>query len=84
MTPNDDEKLLPFDLTAKEQEVLYWLGQGLNNTEIGEKLIISSKTVKNHVSSILAKLGAKNRTAAVVIAWRTGFVDCFEEKVKNE
>jgi NarL family two-component system response regulator LiaR len=56
------------DLTLREREVLSLMILGLNNREIAEKLIISSSTVKNHVSSILSKLGTNSRTQAVALA----------------
>ncbi|MBX3081981.1 MAG: response regulator transcription factor [Anaerolineae bacterium] len=56
------------DLTEREREVLMLMVEGLNNREIGEKLVISSSTVKNHVSSILDKLGTTSRTQAVALA----------------
>ena len=56
------------DLTERELEVLALMIEGLNNREIGERLYISSSTVKNHVSSILSKLGTTSRTQAVALA----------------
>ncbi len=56
------------DLTAREREVLALMIEGLNNREIGEQLVISSSTVKNHVSSILGKLNTTSRTQAVALA----------------
>jgi DNA-binding NarL/FixJ family response regulator len=55
------------DLTPREQEVLQLLAAGLANKEIANRLVISERTVKFHVSAILAKLGAGNRTEAVSI-----------------
>jgi ATP/maltotriose-dependent transcriptional regulator MalT len=54
----------PGDLTARETEVLGLVAEGLTNTQIGERLFISPKTVSVHVSSILAKIGVANRTEA--------------------
>jgi len=59
-------------LTEREQEVLDLIADGLNNREIGEKLFISDKTVKTHVSNILGKLGLADRTQAAIYALRRG------------
>jgi NarL family two-component system response regulator LiaR len=59
---------LGHDLTDREREVLTLMIEGLNNREIGEELVISSSTVKNHVSSILSKMGTTSRTQAVALA----------------
>ncbi len=56
------------DLTEREREVLALMIEGLSNREIGERLIISSATVKNHVSNILSKMGTSSRTQAVAVA----------------
>jgi DNA-binding NarL/FixJ family response regulator len=61
-------------LTQREKEVLYWLSQGFNNAEISAKMVLSEKTVKNHVSHLLKKLGLNDRTQAAVLAWRMGLV----------
>jgi DNA-binding NarL/FixJ family response regulator len=60
------------DLTERELEVLYMIADGLNNREIAEKMVISEKTVKTHVSSILSKLHLGDRTQAAIFALRHG------------
>ncbi|MDN5914301.1 MAG: response regulator transcription factor [Pseudonocardia sp.] len=62
------------DLTARELEVLRIVAQGRNNAEIAAELVVSEKTVKGHVSNVLAKLQVDDRTQAAVFAWRTGIV----------
>jgi NarL family two-component system response regulator LiaR len=59
-------------LTAREQEVLALIAQGLNNREIAEKMVISQKTVKTHVSNILSKLHLEDRTQAAIYALKHG------------
>jgi NarL family two-component system response regulator LiaR len=59
-------------LSEREREVLALMAEGLSNHIIGEKLTISEKTVKTHVSNILAKLGVADRTQAAVYAWKSG------------
>ena len=61
-------------LTHREQDVLGLLGQRRTDIEIADQLFISPKTVSSHVSSILAKLGAKNRREAAAMAVRFGLI----------
>ncbi|MGW2250487.1 response regulator [Kitasatospora sp. NPDC001660] len=62
-------------LTEREAEVLRLIAGGLSNGEIAERLFLGVQTVKTHVSSVLAKLGARDRTQAVVAAYESGFVE---------
>jgi DNA-binding NarL/FixJ family response regulator len=69
MHANDD------DLTERELSVLRAISKGCSNKIIGAELGISEHTIKNHVQSILAKLGANDRTHAVTIALQRGFIE---------
>lgn len=62
------------ELTEREHEVLTLMVEGLNNTQIAGKLIISPSTVKSHVSNILSKFGVASRTEAVTLALRHGWI----------
>ena len=62
-------------LTNREREVLAAIARGLNNTEISETLFIGAATVKSHVSSILNKLGLRDRAQAVVFAYESGLAE---------
>ncbi len=63
------------NLSKREMEVLLQIKEGLRNPEIAAGLGLSTKTVENHVRSILQKLGAKNRTEAVVMALKSSLID---------
>jgi DNA-binding NarL/FixJ family response regulator len=62
-------------LTAREREVLAGLGRGLSNRQLATELYVSEKTVKTHVSNVLAKLRLGDRTQAALFAVRVGLAD---------
>lgn len=62
------------ELTEREVEVLRRIAEGLSNKEIGEQLGIAENTVKGHVGNLLSKLGASDRTRALVLALKRGLV----------
>ena len=62
------------DLTEREREVLARIGRGRTNQEIAAELFITEATVKSHVGNILSKLGARDRAAAIVLAFDHGLV----------
>jgi DNA-binding NarL/FixJ family response regulator len=62
-------------LTPREREVLAGLGRGLTNRQLAEELFVAEKTIKTHVSNVLAKLRVPDRTQAALFAVRTGLAD---------
>lgn len=66
--PGEPEELK--SLTAQERRILELVAEGLTNKQIGEKLLLAEKTVKNYMSNVLAKLGLVSRTQAAVFATR--------------
>lgn len=63
----------PFpELTEREREVLTFIAQGYNNSEIAEQLVLSQKTIRNHISNIFSKLQVADRAQAIVRARRAG------------
>ena len=63
------------ELTEREREVLALVGEGLNNDEIAERLVVSPATSRTHVSRAMIKLGARDRAQLVVIAYQAGLVE---------
>ncbi|MEV4257146.1 response regulator transcription factor [Spirillospora sp. NPDC049652] len=65
--PEPEPDALP-GLTDREREILALIGEGLTNRQIGQRLFLAEKTVKNHISRLLAKLGVERRVQAAVLA----------------
>ncbi|MBH0775497.1 response regulator transcription factor [Nocardia bovistercoris] len=61
-------------LTEREETVLRYLTRGLSNAEIAADMFLGAETVKTHVSAVLTKLGVRDRTQAVILAYESGFV----------
>jgi len=72
--PDEPPESPPLALTPREMEVLRLLAQGLDNAGIAQRLLISKRTVQNHVSNIYGKLGVATRTEAALYAIRHGLV----------
>ncbi len=73
--PNEVDPIFIERLTPREREVLHLIADGLSNAEIAEQFVLSEGTVKNHVSHILEKLNARDRTHAARLAVEWGLLD---------
>jgi DNA-binding NarL/FixJ family response regulator len=60
------------ELTEREREILHFIAQGLNNSEIAERLVLAPKTIRNHISNIFNKLQVADRAQAIVRAREAG------------
>ncbi len=60
------------ELSPREKAVLYWIAQGESNEEVAVRMLLSEKTVKNHVSHLLRKLELRDRSQAAALAWKVG------------
>jgi DNA-binding NarL/FixJ family response regulator len=70
--PAEDPRLQA--LSEREREILLAIGQGLTNTEIADQFVLTESTVKKHVGRVLAKVGARDRIQAVILAYDMGLV----------
>ena len=75
LSKNPDEHRLTDQLTAREMEILKWAARGLSNKEMSEKLFISLRTVKAHMTNIFNKLGCSSRTDAIIKGLKQGYID---------
>jgi two-component system, NarL family, response regulator len=78
------ERLWHADLTPREIDILKLVARGLGNKEIADKLEISQATVKNHVASIIGKMGAQDRTHAVTLALERNIIDIEDLSLRGQ
>jgi NarL family two-component system response regulator LiaR len=75
LSKNPDEREASGQLTAREIEILKWAARGLSNKELSEKLFISLRTVKAHMTNIFNKLGCSSRTDAIIKGLKQDYID---------
>ena len=75
--------MLHEDLTNREHEILMLIAQGKSNQEIADELFITLKTVKTHVSNILAKLDVDDRTQAAIYAFQHGLAKISDKSINK-
>jgi DNA-binding NarL/FixJ family response regulator len=75
LSKSPDEREASGQLTAREMEILKWASRGLSNKEMSEKLFISLRTVKAHMTNIFNKLGCSSRTDAIIKGLKQGYFD---------
>lgn len=78
ITKSQGERETGGQLTAREIEILMWASRGLSNKEISEKLVISLRTVKAHLTNIFNKLNCSSRTDAIIKGLKQGYIDLNE------
>jgi NarL family two-component system response regulator LiaR len=75
LSKTQDDRETSGQLTAREMEILKWASQGLSNKEMSEKLFISLRTVKAHMTNIFNKLGCSSRTDAIIKGLKQGYIE---------
>jgi NarL family two-component system response regulator LiaR len=75
LSKSPDERETVGQLTSREIEILKWAARGLSNKELSEKLFISLRTVKAHMTNIFNKLGCSSRTDAIIKGLKQGYID---------
>jgi DNA-binding NarL/FixJ family response regulator len=69
-----EDEYVPEELSSREREVLLHAAKGLSSKQVAQELFISDRTVQTHLASIYDKLGAKNKTEAMLLALKYGVV----------